>query len=441
LTKERTNTHDEHNPQARAARGRIVVMLLLVVTIINYITRQTLPVLAPELQKELHFSSLQYSYVLNSFLVVYAVMYPLMGRFIDRVGTRKGLGFAVIFWSVIQMLHATATGVISLCVWRALLAVGEAAIIPAAVKAVAEWFDAKQRGMAVGIFEMGLSLGPLIAPLLVVWISLRYGWHQAFLLTGFLGLVWVVPWFWLYYDPERSAADGAQNSPHREPQRPIPWVEIFRSRDAWAIGVARFFADPVWYFFLFWMPKYLSDSRGLSLSGIALYAWIPYLASLAGGLASGAASSWLMRRGVDTIKARLWVMLVSAVLVSSSVLIVYMSRLLWVLIFMSIAAFAMLLWGATVDTLPTDLFPPKRTAQTVGFGGMMGALGGILFTAGTGYVVQHYSYTPVWVASAVMYPFGLVLSFLLLRRPPSPAAEVAPSGLPGLKCANGEERH
>ena len=424
-----TNIVEEDRPQARATKGRTVVLLLLAVTIINYITRQTLPVLAPALQKEMHFSSLQYSYVLNSFLVVYAVMYLLMGRFVDLVGTRNGLGIAVIFWSVIQMLHATATGLISLCVWRALLAISEAAIIPAGVKAVSEWFDAKQRGIAVGAFEMGLSLGPLIAPPLVVWISLRYGWQQAFLLTGSLGLVWAVPWFWLYYTPERRAANRAQNYPDRVPQRPIPWAETFRSREAWAIAVARFFADPVWYFFLFWIPKYLSDSRGLSLSGIALFAWIPYLASLIGGIASGAASGWLVRCGVDTKKARLWVMFVSAILVSSSVLTVYLSRLLWVMIVMSIVAFGMQFWSVSVDTLPTDLFPPERTAQVVGFGGFMGALGGILFTAGTGYVVQHYSYTPVWVASGLMYPFGLALSFLLLRRSSRPAVEVAPLGL------------
>jgi ACS family hexuronate transporter-like MFS transporter len=184
------------------------------------------------------------------------------------------------------------------------------------------------------------------------------------------------------------------------------------------VGFARFFADPVWYFFLFWIPKYLSDSQGLSMSSIAAFAWIPYLSSLAGGLSGGVASSWLVRRGVATIKARLWVMLVSAIMVSSGVLCVYFSRLLWVLMVMSVAAFAMQLWGASVDTLPTDLFPPERIAQTVGFGGLMGAVGGILFTAGTGYVVQHYSYTPVWIASAVMYPFGLLLSFLLLQ--PSP---------------------
>jgi ACS family hexuronate transporter-like MFS transporter len=405
------------------------MLLLLSGTIINYVTRQTLPVLAPALQQNLHFSSLQYSYILNSFMVVYAVMYLLMGRFVDRVGTRFGLGIAVIFWSVIQMLHATATGLWSLCVWRALLAIGEAAIAPAAIKAVAEWFDAKQRGMAVGIFEMGFSLGALIAPPLAIWISLRYGWQQAFLLTGLLGLVWAVPWFWLYYTPERSAANRAQNSAQREPKRPIPWAGIFRSREVWAIGFARFLSDPVWYFFIFWIPKYLSDSRGLSLSGIAVFAWIPYLASLTGGIAGGTASSWLVRRGVNTIKARLWVMFVSAILSLSSVLIVYSSRLLWVLIVMSIAAFAAQFWGANVDTLPTDFFPAERTAQVAGFAGFMGSLGGILFTAGTGYVVQHYSYTPVWVASAVMYPIAFVLLFLLLRRASRPKVEVVPSGL------------
>lgn len=399
-------------PPTFGRRG--VVVLLLLATTINYIDRQTLSVLAPLLQKQLHISSLQYSYVVNAFLVVYAIMYLFMGRVVDWLGTRNGMGLAVIGWSLIEILHVTVIGFKTLCVYRALLAIGEAAIVPGAVKAVAECFDEKQRSVAVGTFEMGFSLGPLIAPPLVGWITLREGWHAAFLWTGVLGLIWVVPWFLFYttpkkIEPDRSFYFGKKGDA-------MPWVVLFRSREAWAIGFARFFSDPVWFFYLFWIPKYLSDSHGLSLKSIAAVAWIPYVASLAGSLSGGIASSWLVRRGAATIKARESVMLLSAILVSAGVLCIYLTQLLWVLVVMSVATFGMQFWGANVDTLPIDLFPPEYVGQTMGFAGLMAASGGILFTAGTGYVVQHYSYTPVWIASATTYPIGLIILFLLLRR-------------------------
>jgi ACS family hexuronate transporter-like MFS transporter len=395
-------------------KSRDVLALLLVATTINYIDRQTLSVLAPLLQKELHLSSLEYSYVINSFLVVYAVMYLLMGGVVDRLGTRKGLGLAIIWWSLAEMLHGAAIGMRTLCLFRALLAVGEAAIIPSGVKAVAEWFKPEQRGVAVGTFEMGLSLGPLLAPPLVVWISLGYGWRQAFFWTGIMGLIWVVPW-WLFY---RVPADivPSQLSPKKQVQpEAMKWAELFRSKKTWALAFARFFADPVWYFYLFWLPKYMADAKGLSLKLIGELAWIPYLASLIGGVTGGAASSWLVRRGVATVKARQCALLLSSMMVASSVVSIYLTSLFLLMVVISVAAFAMQVWGVNVDTLSTDLFPAKHVAQTTGFAGLGGAVGGILFTAGTGYAVQHYSYTPVWVASALMYPLGLTLSSLFLR--------------------------
>ena len=398
----------------RTFTGRQVLALLLTATTINYIDRQTLSVLAPLLQKELHISSLQYSYAVNAFLVLYALMYLLMGRVVDRLGTRKGLGFAVIWWSLIEMLHVTVTGIQTLCVYRALLAVGEAAIVPGGVKAVAEWFDAKQRSVVIGTFEMGFSLGPLIAPPLVGWISLRQGWHAAFFWTGLLGLIWAIPWFRFYHPPAMTVRNYGVGD--HAGKQVMPWVELFHSKQVWGIGFGRFFSDPVWYFYLFWIPKYLSDSQGLSLGSIAAFAWIPYLASLVGGVTGGIASSWLVRQGVKPVKARQYVMFLSSILVSSGVLCVYLSRLVFVLTALSISAFAMQFWGANIDTLPIDIFPSEHAAQTVGFTGLMGAIGGILFTAGTGYVVQHFSYTPVWVASTVMYPTGLLLVCLLLGR-------------------------
>ncbi|MGH9325932.1 MAG: MFS transporter [Terriglobia bacterium] len=394
--------------------SRAVVVVLLMATTINYIDRQTLSVLAPLLQKQLHISTLEYSYAVNSFLVVYAIMYLLMGRVVDWLGTRKGMGFAVIGWSLIEILHVTVIGIKTLCVYRALLAVGEAAIVPGAVKGVAEYFDARERSVAVGTFEMGFSLGPLIAPPLVGWITLREGWHAAFLWTGILGLIWCVPWFLFYRTPERIQPGSGRSAGAKT--RTMPWAVLFRSREAWAIGLGRFFSDPVWFFYLFWIPKYLADTHGLNLKAIAAVAWIPYVASLAGSLSGGSCSAWLMKRGTSILKSRESAMLFSAILVSAGVLCIYLRSLFWVLVVMSSATFGLQFWGANLDTLTIDLFPPEYAGQAMGFAGLMAASGGILFTAGTGYLVEHYSYAPVFLASAITLPIGLVLLFLLLRR-------------------------
>jgi ACS family hexuronate transporter-like MFS transporter len=399
----------------RTLRSGEVVALLLAATTINYIDRQTLSVLAPLLEKELHFSSLQYSYAVNSFLTVYAVMYLLMGRVLDYLGTRRGLGMAVVLWSVAEILHGSVVGIKTLCLYRALLAVGEAAIIPGGVKAVAEWFNPKQRGVAIGTFEMGLSIGPLLAPPLVVWIALHYTWREAFVWTGILGLIWALPWLLFYRVPAVATSADESGEPQRVLLPPLRWSEVFTSRKTWALGAGRFFSDAIWYFYIFWLPKYLADSKGLSIKLIGELAWIPYLASMMGCMSGGLASSWLVKRGTRPVSARQIVMLVAAIMVALGVFSIYLRSIYWVMFVISLGAFALQLWGSTLDTLPTDLFPPEQVAQATGFGGLMGAVGGIAFTAGTGYLVSHYSYTPVWIASGLTSPVGLLILFLLLR--------------------------
>ena len=391
------------------------MVLLMAATTINYIDRQTLSVLAPLLQKELHISSLEYSYAVNSFLVVYSVMYLLMGRILDRLGSRRGMAMAVIWWSMAEVLHGAAVGLKTLCLFRAMLAIGEAAIIPGGVKAVAEWFNPEQRGVAIGAFETGLSLGPILAPPLVVWIALRYSWREAFLWTGVMGLIWSISWLLLYRAPAESnrGQDAGENLPVAPAA--MKWADLFTSKKAWAVGLGRFFADPIWYFYLFWLPKYMADAKGLSIKVIGELAWIPYAASLLGSITGGAFSSWLVRRGTRPVKARLDALLVGTILVTFGVLSVYLNDIFWVMTVISLGAYAMQFWGGNLDTLPTDLFPSQHVAQVVGFGGLMGAMGGVLFTGFTGFVVTHYSYTPIWIASGMTYPLGLIIMYLLLR--------------------------
>jgi ACS family hexuronate transporter-like MFS transporter len=404
------------------------VVLLMAATTINYIDRQTLSVLAPLLQKELHISTLEYSYAVNSFLVVYSVMYLLMGRILDRFGSRRGMAMAVIWWSVAEILHGAAVGLKTLCLFRAMLAVGEAAIIPGGVKAVAECFNPEQRGVAVGAFEMGLSLGPILAPPLVVWITLRYGWREAFVWTGVMGLIWSISWLLLYRAPAQS--NRGQEAGENLPVAPagMKWADLFTSKKAWAVGLGRFFADPIWYFYLFWLPKYMADAKGLSIKVIGELAWIPYAASLLGSVTGGAFSSWLVRRGTAPVKARLGALLVGTILVTFGVLSVYLNDIFWVMTVISLGAYAMQFWGGNLDTLPTDLFPSQQVAQVVGFGGLMGAVGGVLFTGFTGFVVTHYSYTPIWLASGMTYPLGLTIMYLLLRQASTSSRDASPLG-------------
>jgi ACS family hexuronate transporter-like MFS transporter len=408
----------------RTLGSREVVALLLAATTINYIDRQALSVLAPVIQRELLISSLQYSYAVNAFLIVYSPMYFVMGRVLDRLGTRWGLTLAVIWWSLAETLHGAVVGIKTLCLFRAMLAIGEAAIIPAGVKAVAEWCNPKQRGLAIGVFETGMSLGPVLAPPIVVWIALRYSWREAFVWTGIVGLIWAISWM-VFYRP-RMALISSTASAEELSDAPavIKWGDLFRSKSAWAVGLGRFFGDPIWYFYLFWLPKYLADSKGLSVMLMGELAWIPYVGSLLGSLSGGAFSSWLVKRGAAPVKARIRALSIGTIMVTSGAFSVYLSKTFWVMSVISLGAFALQFWGGNLDTLPTDLFPSHQVGQVVGFGGLMGAIGGVIFTAFTGYAVTHYSYTPVWIVSGMTYPLGLLIMYLLLRKGHSSSREL-----------------
>jgi ACS family hexuronate transporter-like MFS transporter len=199
----------------------------------------------------------------------------------------------------------------------------------------------------------------------------------------------------------------------------MKWSELLASKKVWAVGLGRFFSDPIWYFYLFWLPKYMADAKGLSIKVIGELAWIPYVASLLGSVTGGAYSSWLVKRGTEPKKARLWALLVGTILVTFGVFSIYLNNMFWVMTVISVGNYAMQFWGGNLDTLPTDLFPSQQVGGVVGFGGLMGAAGGIAFTAWTGYVVTHFSYGPVWISSGLTYPIGLLLMYYLLRETPT----------------------
>ena len=403
-----------------------VAWTLLAATTLNFLDRQTLAVIAPQVQRDLGISSIGYAAVLNSFLTVYAVMYLLSGRIVDFLGTRRGLGFAIIWWSVAQLLHAFAHDLVSLCVLRALLAVGEAAIIPSCVKAVAEWFEPRERSTAVCIFETGLSIGPILAQPLVAWIALHQGWRSAFLYTGSAGFVMAAWWLLRYATPAevKPAVAGDSRAPMAPRATGGAWRQLIASRAIWGVAVTRIFGDPVWHFYMGWLPKYFAEAKGLKLAESAAYLWIPFFAQMLGGLFGAWLAHRMIRRGAAPVAALYRIMLLSTPIISIGVLTIYAESLWLGILAVSVGGFALQVWGVSVETLPAEIFPAERVAAGVGLCGMLGTLGGVAFTAVTGYLVQHYSYTPVWFLSAVLCPVGWFVGWLLLRRnaPAAPAS-------------------
>jgi MFS transporter, ACS family, hexuronate transporter len=397
-----------------------IVSLLFLATVINYVDRQTLSVLAPMLRDQFHMSNTDYSRIVFAFLLAYMIMQSGSGRLMDRLGTRAGMALTVGWWSVAAMLHAAAGSVLSFGVFRFLLGMGEAGNWPGGVKTVSEWFPVKERAFATGFFNSGSTFGAIIAPPLVTWIALHLGWQFAFLMTGALGFLWVVLWIVCYRLPhehpwlgerERAHIFAGQPASDREAAPKVRWLDLLGYRQVWGLVLARMSADPVWWFYVFWLPEYLKRDRNFSMTMIGYFAWIPFLTADIGCLTGGAISGWLIRRGCAVLKARKIVMSVSAVLMLSGIPAVLVESPAAAIALISLATFAYSNWASNVLTLPADIFPKGTVASVSGLSGTGAALGGMLFMLIIGKVVDHFSYVPVFVAAGIMPLIGA--SFIL----------------------------
>ena len=283
------------DPAASPLRWRMI-SLAFWATLINYLDRQTLSVAAPLLQERFHISDEAYGWVVSAFLGTYTIMNGVSGPMIDRLGTKIGYGLCVAWWSIAAALHALTGGALSLGVFRGLLGIGEAGNWPAAIKVVAEWFPERERALAAGLFNSGSAAGAILAPPLVAFLIQQVSWQAAFLFVGLSGMVWLAFWFGMYYTP--------QHEPGAAPEPPIPVTELLRTRMVIAFTISKIFLDPVWYFYIFWFPKYLKTTRHFDLAGIGKYAWIPFLVAGFGNLFGGWMSSALLRRGHSVTVAR-----------------------------------------------------------------------------------------------------------------------------------------
>ncbi len=399
-----------------------ICALLFFATTINYIDRAVLGILGPTLKEQFSWSELQFSRINLAFQTAYAIGLLLSGRFMDRFGTRKGLAWAITFWSLAAIGHAAARSFLGFSVARFALGLGEAGNFPGCIKAVAEWYPKKERALVTGIFNSGSNVGAVVAPLTVPWIALNWGWQWAFILTGVVGFAWLACWLLIYQPPEShprlSPGELAYiRSDPAEPATHIPWARLLQHRQTWAFALGKFMTDPVWWFFLFWLPSFFKANFGVGLTQISLPLIIVYLAADVGSIGGGWLSSSLIRRKWSVNASRKTAMLVSALCVLP-VFFAAMTTNKWVAIgLIGLALAAHQGWSANLFTLASDMFPRRAVGSVVGIGGMAGAVGGMAIAEITGRVLtQTANYTPLFIIASCTYAITLLLVHLMTPR-------------------------
>ncbi len=404
-----------------------IVGLVFLATLINYIDRLTISVLAPVITRDLGLTNTEFGGIITWFLLAYTISQGLSGKLYDRVGTRLGFVFSIIVWSLAAMAHAFARGLTSLSVFRFILGLGEAGNWPGAAKTVAEWFPIRERAFGMAIFNSGAAIGSIVAPPLIVWLSLTYGWQTTFIVTGSLGFFWLVLWLFFYQTPERhpwlrtdertlilegQRVDDATEATDTGAES-VRWRDLLRYKQVWAIVLARFLTDPIWWLYISWLPKYLADARGFSLAKIGLFAWVPYVAADAGSLSGGWLSGYLIGRGWSVDRARKAVILAAALLMPAGIFAAFAEDAMVALVLIGVVLFGFQVWINNVQTLPSDFFSDKAVASVAGLGGTGAGIGSMIFIFGTGWVVDHFSYVPVLVTAGLLAPIGTAVLFVL----------------------------
>ncbi|MFB2118794.1 MFS transporter [Parapedobacter sp. 2B3] len=391
-----------------------VALMLFFASALNYLDRQVLSVLAPTIQAELGLDDVDYAFITSSFLLSYTVMYAVSGVLVDRLGTRKSFLWAVSGWSIANILHAFAKTAMQFSAFRFLLGIAESANFPAGVKAASEWFPLRERALAIGMLNAGSSAGAAIAIPLVSVIAIQFNWQAAFVVTGLLGFIWLFFWQRHYYLPqdhprvsqaERGLILEDQLPDDEQPKRKVGLLRLLRMRQAWGCLCARIFIDPITYFLIFWIPKYLQEQQGLSLDQMGYFAWIPFVVLAVGTLLGGIIPRWLINRaGWSLNRARKTVMLAASLLIPACCAALFNA---------GNAAMALLaiagimlghgLWGNI--TIPAEVFPKQVQGTLTGIGGTLGGIAGILSQLSVGWTVLHFSYVPIFIAIGAAYLF------------------------------------
>lgn len=403
-----------------------IAALLFLATFFNYLDRQALSVAAPTICKALKLTETDYAHIVMAFLVAYMFMQPLTGWLIDRIGVRIGFAAAAALWSLSCMGHALAQGVRSFILFRFLLGASEAANFPAGIRAVGQWFPASERSGATGIFSAGGSLGAILAPPVIAFLIIHFGWQAVFVVTGAVSLLWLIPWLWLYRDPERHPRlaeaelahirKGQVQGMEAAAEARTGWLDIFKRRDFWGLFLGRFLTDPVWYFYAFWLPKYLTTVRGFDLTQIAMFAWVPFFAAGIFSALGGFMPTLFIKRGMSVLAARKLAMCISAAVMPVALLAIWTPNPYLAILFITVATSGHNSWAANLLTLPTDLFPKHLVASAYGLTGAAGTLGGILMSWFTGRMLDSQGYTPVLCLLGSLHVLAAAVVLLMVRR-------------------------
>jgi ACS family hexuronate transporter-like MFS transporter len=401
-----------------------IAITLFLATIICYIDRLTISILAPVIKSDLHLNNLEYAAVSTWFLISYSVFQTIFGGIYDRLGTRRVFSAAIVLWSISAMLHAVAGGFRGFAAYRFLLGVGEAGNWPGSIKTVAEWFPAQQRAFGLSIVNTGAALGSVIAPPLVVWLQISYGWKTAFLVTGALGFVWLILWLLIYREPAKQGwlteserefiqADSDIAAQTGEMTHKKSWGDLLKSRKVWGIVLARFLGDLIWWLYLIWLPSYLYEARGFSLKEIGTFAWFPFLSSGVGSLTGGWFSGFLISRGKSVDTARKTAIVIPTLLMPLGIVAIYASTAGQALVLISLVLFGFQFWVNNVQTLPSDLFSINEVGRVTGLAQSGAGIGAIALTMSIGWILDHFSYSPVLVIGGLLGPMA-TLSILAL---------------------------
>ena len=401
-----------------------IAVLLFLSTVICYIDRLTISTLKPVICYDLSLSNQQYSYIMNWFLVSYMIFQTIFGGLYDKWGTKKTFSMAISIWSVSAIFHALAKGIRGFSFFRFLLGVGEGGNWPGSIKAIAEWFPARQSAFGLSIVNSGTALGTVVAVPLIAWLQIAFGWKTTFVATGLLGFVWLILWLIIYRDPHNHKRltedektiifEEIQNVKMEDsPKSKTSWGDLLKRKQVWAIIIARFFGDPIWWLFLLWLPSYLYDVRGFNIKDIGMFAWFPFLLAGVGSLAGGWLSGFLISKGKSVNFSRKTAILIPTFLMPLGILANYLPDAYQALIAISLVLFGFQFWVNNIQTLPSDYFSSQEVGRITGMAQTGAVLGTIAFNTLIGWLVDNVSYTPALITGGILGPLATLSVFAL----------------------------
>jgi len=390
----------------------LILSLLFVATTINYFDRIVLSVLIPEIKKDLHINDISYSHILSAFQFAYTFGFLAAGPIIDWLGTKLGYLLFILFWSLAAAMHSLCGSAFCLAWWRGILGLTESGNFPAAIKAVSEWFHVKDRAFATSLFNSGASISSIIGPPIIAFIALTAGWRWTFLSFGALGFFLVIIWQLLYKKPEHQIVENSRNNQVKK----HPWKILLQHKETYGIMLGKFLTDPVWWFYLFWMPNYLADQRGFDLKGIAIAIPLIYTIAILLGFVGGWFPGYLIRRGWPIRKARKTAMLITALFLPISATAVLASNPWVTILLVSLACGAHNGWSANIFTLVSDCYPSEAVGSVTGLAGFAGGLGGLLIaTLAPGYIITYFGYVPIFFLMGALHPLAFVGIAIFIR--------------------------